>query len=178
MSELSGLELWELASYVVTVFGLPYAVLLFWYEQKRERQNEEEEIYQKLSDEYADFCQLLLTNADLHLMSGVVIEENKLTAEQQERKRIIFDLLLSLFERAYILVYEDNMSKQTQRLWQSWDDYIRFWVKRNDFRNALDGMLYGEDPDFVNYMTKIAAEMNQSAPSAGGAKPQSQLRAA
>ncbi|TAH37847.1 MAG: hypothetical protein EYC62_00965 [Alphaproteobacteria bacterium] len=152
---MSPLEVWEMASYVVTVFGLPYAVMLFWYEQKRERQNEEEEIYQKLSDEYADFCQLLLTNADLHLMSGKVIPDSQLTDEQQERKRIIFDLLLSLFERAFILVYEEHMSKQTQRLWQSWDDYIRFWMKRDDFRKALDVMLSGEDPDFVHYMSKL-----------------------
>ncbi len=162
LSALTPLEVWEMASYVVTVFGLPYAVLLFWWEQKRERQNEEEELYQKLSDEYADFCQLLLSNADLHLMSGRVIPEQDLTAEQQERKRIIFDLLLSLFERAFILVYEDNMSKQTQRLWQSWDDYIRFWIKRDDYRGALDMMLSGEDPDFVAYMTKVKREYDSA----------------
>jgi len=158
MEDMTALEYWELASYVVTVIGLPYAVLLFWFEQKRERQNEEEELYQKLSDEYADFCQLLLNNADLHLMSGRVIPEQELTAVQQERKRIIFDLLLSLFERAFILVYEDNMSKQTARLWQSWDDYIRFWMARDDFRAALPAMLTGEDPDFVSYMTKVQNE--------------------
>ncbi|MGE0252744.1 MAG: hypothetical protein AB7O99_08405, partial [Dongiaceae bacterium] len=115
LDNLSALETWELASYVVTVFGLPYAVALFYIEQKRERQNEEEEIYQKLSDEYADFCQLLLTNSDLRLMSGEVVADEKLTAEQKERKHIIFELLMSLFERAFILVHEDNMNKQTQR---------------------------------------------------------------
>lgn len=155
MSEtLSALEWWELASYVVTVFGLPYAVALFYYEQKRERQNEEEELYQKLSDEYADFCQLLIGNADLRLMSGKVIPDSELTGEQLERRHIIFDVLMSLFERAFILVYEDHMSKQTQRLWQSWDDYIHFWIKRDDFREALPSLLAGEDPDFVTYMKR------------------------
>jgi uncharacterized membrane-anchored protein len=37
------LEKWELASYVVTVVGLPLAILVFYWEQRRERQNEEEE---------------------------------------------------------------------------------------------------------------------------------------
>jgi len=81
-----------------------------------------------------------------------------MTAEQQERKNIVFDLLVSLFERAYILVYEEDMSKQTQRLWATWEDYIRFWTKRPDFRQALPDLLEGEDPEFTAYMKKIAAE--------------------
>ncbi len=158
MEEMTSLQYWELASYVVTVFGLPYAVLLFWFEQKRERQNEEEEIYQKLSDEYADFCQLLLSNADLRLMSGEVISDAQMTHEQRERKGIIFEILMALFERAFILVYEENMKKHTQRLWRSWDDYIRFWLKREDFRKILPKLLEGEDPDFISYMQKAAAD--------------------
>ncbi|MGE0252140.1 MAG: hypothetical protein AB7O99_05290, partial [Dongiaceae bacterium] len=82
--------------------------------------------------------------------------DEKLTAEQKERKHIIFELLMSLFERAFILVHEDNMNKQTQRLWQSWDDYIRFWLRREDFRHNLPNLLSGEDPDFVAYMQKVA----------------------
>lgn len=150
-------EFWETASYVVTVVGLPFGIGVYLYEQKKERQNEDEEIFQRLSDEYAEFSKLLLENADLRLMSGTVPDEN-LTDEQKERKKIIFDLLVSLFERAYLLVYEENMSKQTARLWATWDDYIRFWCKRNDFRSVLPELLEGEDIDFVNLMQKIANE--------------------
>ena len=55
-------------SYVVTVIGLPMAIAVFIYEQRRERQNEEEEIFQRLSDEYREFLKLVLDNADLHLL--------------------------------------------------------------------------------------------------------------
>ena len=47
----SPLEWLEALSYIVTVVGLPFAIAVFLYEQRRERQNEEEEIYQRLSDE-------------------------------------------------------------------------------------------------------------------------------
>lgn len=151
------LESWELASYVVTVVGFPFAIAVFLFEQRRERQNEEEELYQRLSDEYAEFSKLLLENADLQLMSPES-ETNTVTAEQQERKKIIFDILISLFERAYILVFEENMSKQTQRLWQSWDDYMRFWCTRRDFRAALPELLTGEDEDFGKYIRSIAMQ--------------------
>jgi hypothetical protein len=66
---MSSLEIWELLSYVVTVVGLPFAIVVFMFEQRKERQNEDEEIYQKLSNEYTEFLQLLLENADLRLMS-------------------------------------------------------------------------------------------------------------
>jgi hypothetical protein len=152
---MSQLEFWELASYVVTVVGLPFGIFVYLFDQRRERQNEEEEIYQRLSDEYAEFSKLLLENSDLRLMSAEMINET-FTPEQQERKKIIFDILISLFERAYILVYEEDMSKQTQRLWASWEDYIHFWCNRHDFRDALPELLSGEDPDFGGYIRKIA----------------------
>lgn len=160
--ELTSLEWWELGSYVITVFGLPYAIVLFWWEQRRERQTEEEEIYQRLSDEYADFSKLLLENADLRLITGGVPDE-ALSPEQTERKQIIFELLVSLFERAFILVYEDDMSAQQKRLWASWADYIDFWCKRADFRAAAPALLLGEDPDFGRYMHSVLAKYNTPA---------------
>jgi hypothetical protein len=154
---MTHLEMWELASYVVTVVGLPFAIGVFMLEQKKERLNEDEEIYQRLSDEYADFLTILLKNADLKLMSNDS-DRMALSDEQAERKRIIFDMLISLFERAFILVYEEKMSPQTKRLWSSWDDYIHYWCKRQDFRDSLQNLLLGEDPDFESYMRKVVAQ--------------------
>ncbi len=155
---LGSSEFWEVASYVVTVVGLPFAIAVFIWEQRRERQNEDEELYQRLSEEYAEFSKLLLDNADLGLMTQLG-KQGPLTPEQIERRSILFDILLSLFERAYILVYEDDMSEQTKRLWKSWDDYIRFWCAREDFRQSLPSLLLGEDPEFVSYIEQIAASV-------------------
>lgn len=155
---MTNLELWELASYIVTVFGLPFALYVFYLEQRRERQTEEEEIYQRLSDEYADFSKLLLENADLHLSPSSKVKTD-LSPEQTERRKIIFEILIALFERAFILVYEEDMSKQTQRLWASWDDYFRAWIRRSDFREMLPELLSGEDQDFQNYLMRIAKEV-------------------
>jgi len=152
------LETWELASYIVTVFGFPAGIFVYMLDRRKERQNEEEEIYQKLTDEYADFSKLLLENSDLRLMSTEQ-PDSVMSAEQIERKKIIFDILISLFERAYILVYEADMNPQTQRLWLTWDDFIRSWCRRQDFREALPELLQGEDPDFGNYIRNVAAEM-------------------
>lgn len=52
-------DLWELASYVVTVIGLPMAIIVFVLEHRKQRQADHEGIYQHLSDEYQDFLKRL-----------------------------------------------------------------------------------------------------------------------
>jgi hypothetical protein len=143
-------------SYLVTVVGLPLAIVVWLRDALRERANEDEELYQQLSDEYADFLKLVLDNADLRLRS--TRSAMTLTDEQKERKLILFDILISLFERAYILVYEDRMDRQTKRMWQSWEDYMREWCKRPDFRSVLPSLLQGEDPDFAAHILRVADE--------------------
>jgi len=152
----------EVLSNLVTVVGLPLAILTFVLEQRKERQNEEEEIFQRLSDEYREFLKLVLDNADLHLLrrEGVAHE---LTEEQKERRQAIFGILVSLFERAYLLVFEEKMDKQTRRMWQSWEDYMREWVRRADFRDALPTLLEGEDEEFTHYISELMNE-EQRAP--------------
>lgn len=163
------LEIAELLSYLVTIIGLPFAIIVFLLEQRKERRNEDEEIFQRLSDEYREFLKLVLDNADLQLLrqEGAGAE---LTAEQKERRLAIFGILISLFERAYLLVYEEAMDKQTRRLWQSWEDYMREWVRRADFRDALPSLLEGEDEEFTHYIRSLLAaeSAKEKRPPAGG----------
>lgn len=151
---MSTLEWLEAASYVVTVIGLPFAIGVYFYDQRRDRQNDEEEIFLRLSDEYADFMRLVIDNADLRLLSPAA--PAPLSDEQLERKQALFAILVSLFERAYVLVYEERMNRQQARLWQSWEDYMHEWCQRKDFRAALPGLLQGEDPGFVATIGRIA----------------------
>jgi len=147
------LETWELLSYIVTVIGLPMAICVFIYEQRKERENEEEEVFQLLSDNYQEFLRIVLENPDLKLFS--VKSTPNLTDEQRERMLIIFDILISLFERAYLLVYEEDMSVTQLRRWRSWEDYMREWCEREDFRQDLPRLLKGEDPDFSKMILSL-----------------------
>lgn len=150
-----GLETWELLSYVVTVIGLPLAIFVFFFEQRKERDNEEEAVYQLLSDNYQDFLKVALDNPDLRLFSEE--QTPQLTQEQRERMLIIFSMLISLFERAYLLLYEASMTEKQLRRWRSWEDYMSEWCRRADFRAALPGLLRGEDPEFAAYLEALAA---------------------
>jgi hypothetical protein len=150
------LETWELLSYVVTVIGLPFAIAVYFLDQRKERENEEEAIWQQLSDAYIDFLEVVLANSDLQLRSRE--STPNLSDEQRERMWVVFDMLISLFERAYLLAYEPDMSEKQDRRWHSWEDYMREWCQREDFHAQLPELLRGEDPDFAQYIMRLAQE--------------------
>lgn len=149
-------ETWELASFIVTVLGLPAAIGIFVWQEFKERANEEEEGYQLLSNAYNDFLKIVLAHPDLHLRTNEPLLNA--SSEQNERMLVIFDMLISLFERAYLVAYSERMTQQQKRHWNSWDDYMREWCRREDFFNAMPLLLRGEDPDFQIYIRSIASE--------------------
>ena len=164
-------DTWELASFIVTVIGLPTAIAIFIYEQRRERRNEEDEVYQLLSNAYNDFLKVVIDNPDLRLRSQTATPD--LSAEQQERMLLIFDMLVSLLERAYLTAWSPHMNEEQRRRWNSWEDFMREWLRRDDFYLRLPQLLKGEDPEFVAYLSQLAQQergaplivANASAPS-------------
>ena len=149
-------DAWEYASFVVTALALPLAIVFFALEQRKERDNEDEEAYQLLSDAYNDFLKIVLANPDLHLRTNEAVDNP--TPEQNERIMIIYEMLISLFERAYIVAWRERMTDVEARRWNSWDDYIRNWCQRENFFNALPLLLRGEDPAFQKYILRVAQE--------------------
>jgi hypothetical protein len=165
--ELSHLstETWELLSYVVTVIGLPMAIFVFVYEKARERTVAEQELYQSLSDNYQGFLDTALAHPELKLFSHEPTPD--LTDEQRERVLIILNMVVSLFERAYLILYDEDLSTEQRRRWSSWEDYMLEWCQRDDFRRHLPDLLFGEDPDFVRYITDLAERAAKSSMATG-----------
>jgi hypothetical protein len=147
-------ETLEMASFIVTVVGLPFAILVFLKQERAERENEEEEAYLLLANAYNDFLKVVLQHSDLQLRTNAALENP--TPEQQERMWVIFDMLVSLFERAYLVAWKADMSETERRRWNSWDDYMAEWCARDDFFYRLPHLLRGEDPAFVDYINGVA----------------------
>ena len=150
------IETWELLSYVVTVVGLPLAIAVFVFQQSKERRNEENEVFELLSDNYQQFLRVVLDHPDLRLFS--MSKTPEMSEEQHERMTIIFTMLVGLFERAYMLLYEPDLRGAALRRWGTWEDSMREWCAREDFRDMLPELLIGEDHDFCDYIRRLAAE--------------------
>ena len=149
-------QFWEVASNVVTVIGLPLAIVVFVHEQRRERANEEAEVYQSLADAYNEFLKVVIDNPDLHLRTQHATPD--LSLEQRERMLAIFDMLISLLERAYLTAWGPRMNAEQVRRWNVWEDFMREWARRDDFHARLEDLLRGEDPEFAGYLRALAAE--------------------
>ena len=152
---MTWMQMLEALTYGVTILGFPLAIAVFVYQQREQRQNEENALHRMLSEEYDGFLKLTLEHSDLLLMRRGA-PQPELTPEQLERRHILFSILISLFEKAYIIVYSERMTRDTARLWQSWEDDMREWCARDDFRSALPQLLEGEDDAFSAHIRAIA----------------------
>lgn len=159
-------DTWELLSYIVTALGLPLAIAIFFFEQRKERANEEAESYQLLSNGYNDFLKVVIDNPDLHLFTSGATPD--LSTEQQERMQIILAMLMSLFERAYLTAWGDDMNTAQRRRWNVWEDFMREWIRRDDFHARIEPLLAGEDPDFQIYFRDLVRQERGAAVVAGG----------
>lgn len=149
-------EFWDLLANIVTALGLPFAILVFWLEQRKAREADAQQTWALLTDNYLRFVELALENPDLRMNADEPAPD--LTDEQKERAMALFAILLALFERSYINLHTPNMKGRQLRRWRSWEDYMRDWCRRTDFRAALPQLTSGGDPEFVDYLRRIATE--------------------
>jgi len=151
------MQVWELLSYLVTVLGLPIAVWTIWREMRAERLNDEkeieqreDEIYVQLSQQYSNFLEAVLAHPELDVLE---IEPSRtLTPEELRRQAIYYEMLMALFERAFILLYEDAPSGHGGRRWGSWADFFSYWLKRPGFARYVEDNLEGEDTAFADFI--------------------------
>jgi len=144
----------EALSYLVTILGFPAAVYVIAREERLRRENEESELHRNLSQEYNEFLKLVMSNADLLLLSKSSLPE-PLSDEQQERTGVIFRMLISLFEKAYIILHTNDLDGDAHRRWSSWEDDMIEWCRKKDFRTALPDLLVGEDVEFSRYILEL-----------------------
>lgn len=150
MLDYTLLEWMEFFSYVATVVGIPLAIVIFSLQEKKERRIEQQEIYDKLMGHYTEIQNKLFDHPELDIHDKPL--EN---IEDARRQYILYEMVVSLFERSFILLHGED-DPDYLRMWNSWVDYIKQWLVHKNFRDALPRLMEGEDKDFVAYMSKIS----------------------
>lgn len=144
----------EIASSLTALLGIPVAIYIYLQEKKRERKEREYGTYNSLDDKYIEFLNLCLNNTDLDIYHIEKFSNKKRTAEQNNREIIIFEILISILERAF-LMYRDQSSKIKQEQWVGWVMYMEDWLKRENFQKAWKKLGYQWDDNFEKHMNEI-----------------------
>ena len=81
----SARDILELASLLITTFGLPAAVIMFFYQRHQERRAAESNTFDQLDESYVSFLELCLQNPDLDIFSSPINGGYEPTGDQLRR---------------------------------------------------------------------------------------------
>ena len=155
------LDILELITKCITIVGVPVAILTYFYNRRKDRQQRESSAYDELDDKYSDFLKLCLEYSDLKISS--CDPAITFTSDQLEQRELLFEILISLFERAY-LQYKRLSKKIKKKQFEGWDEYMRSWLDNINFRTYWDKAKSQYDLDFQAYIQSLTFKPNPSAP--------------
>ena len=154
------LKIFELASYVVTVVGLPVAIATFLIQKRKDRAAEEEKTFHQLDDSYILFQKLCLDHPDLDIFDPPIGESYKPNEEQIRRESAIFGIQISMFERAHIM-FRDKSKDFRANQWAGWEEYIKSYCYRHNFQREWKKIGSQFDKVFYKYMDSLMGDAVQ-----------------
>jgi len=144
---------------IAAVVGIPIAILVFMRDRRMAERAREEETYGSLQDKYSEFLEFCLERPELGLHDYDRQPSKPTSAEICRQRMIAFEILVSMFERAFFFYSRGHSSDFMRRQWIGWAEYMRDWAGRDDFREAWREHLDAQfDADFIQYMNQLMRE--------------------
>jgi len=147
------LDYLDAASKIIVILGLPLAYIQYRIAKRKEKRDREYGTYNALDEKYLEFQRLCLEYTYLDIADIQEIKPQKLNEKQRKEELILFTMLFSIFERAFLL-YSDQNSVIKKKQWIGWDSYIKAYCTRENFLKAWEISGTTFDTDFENYMNK------------------------
>lgn len=145
----------EVFSYIITILGVPAAIFVYVRERRKERMAKETETYYTMNDKYFEFLNLCREYAFLDIYDDKNSDFNRYSREEQRQALILFDMLLSIFERAFVM-YKDHKDDFRKDQWEGWQTYMKCWMMRHDFRVCWADHLKSQwEVNFGKYMNHL-----------------------
>lgn len=153
----------DLATKVIVILGFPIAYFQYARAKRKEKQDREYGTYNSLDEKYIDFQKLCLQKPYLDIYDIPDAAPQKLTEIQKKEELILFTMLFSIFERAYLL-YSDQKSDIKKKQWSGWDSYIKSYCTRQNFLDAWATSGATFDIDFEKYMKTNIKDSSKATP--------------
>lgn len=146
---------------IAQLVGIPVGIVVYGLNKRKERLDREYGTYNALDEKYVEYLTLCLEHDDLDVADVPKGRAEPLTPEQRRRELIMFSILLSIMERAY-LMYRDESDAARQSQWEGWSAYIVDWSRRPNFASAAPVLSQQFDRRFSEYLDGLI----QKSPSA------------
>jgi hypothetical protein len=162
LGELFSLGGLEALSYLVVILGIPAGLVRYFVATRREARDREQATYDALDANFVSFHRLCFDNPGLGIDDGTrELGAKPPSPEDEVQRRAAFTILLSLFERAF-LMYSDHSDEVRQQQWKGWDEYFRDYLNNPHFRQAAVALSAYWDRRFQGYL-KQALEAHDRA---------------
>ncbi|GJM40704.1 MAG: hypothetical protein DHS20C20_09860 [Ardenticatenaceae bacterium] len=153
--------IFEILANMATLLGVPIAIWLFAHEKRRERLDREYGTYDALDEKYLDYLKLCLEYPDLDVYDYTKSEIDQFLSKENQKieknELILFTILISIFERSF-LMYKDQSTSLKKEQWAGWDEYMRDYAARGNFRLAWKILGTQFDTNFLQHMNQIMLE--------------------
>jgi hypothetical protein len=151
MSDIDTISsIFQIVQYLVFIIGIPITIYKYIASKKREQVDREYGTYDALDREFKDYCKLCLEHPDLDVAGYPNEQPPNYTPEQKKQELIMFSMLCSLFERAY-LMFKGSTSPAEKRRWAGWIDYFKDFSTRKNFQCWWKQYGREYDTEFVEY---------------------------
>lgn len=154
-------DVFQIIYFIALSVSGPLALISFFQSKKKEQQQREDGTYQSLDEKYLEFQKLCLQHPKLDVFDYSVESERALTADEKKQELIMFTMLASLFERAF-LMYKDHVASVRDKQWSGWVEYMRQYGNRKNFREAWAKIGEMFDSDFHKFIDSLLKDCLQA----------------
>lgn len=163
-------EILGMLANLAAFLGFPIAIYVFISEKNKERREREYGTYTALDDKYLDYERLCMQYPELDLYDVALENAPALSPEQKIRQYAMFDILVSLLERAF-LMYEDQSDRIKKLQLVGWVEYMHDYAQRRIFQELwlVRGGQY--EKRFEDYMNELIRQARQKPAAEAAPKP-------
>ena len=129
----------------------PIALIGYLQAKRKEEQQKEDGTYHALDEKYLEYQKLCLRHPELDVFDYPSPRTGPVTEEIKKKELIMFTILVSIFERAFIM-YRGQSERVRERQWKGWEQYIEQFCQRPNFREAWKVIGEMFDADFHEFV--------------------------